>query len=751
MGALCCAHNRQTIKSTDDEQAALTGNDEDDKINLSDIEMGDTPELEYPGGSQPSPLQGGNVINNHRHLYMCDEPRSCPSVLNIGQIIKYYLSWISKRSKHKHKDKGMHHYIHKTFPETYHQYNYSHVSLINDFNHILFKHKHEMDIIIDSVFNTRQLNADTHHFILTRIHCNRSPFEECIKMYFGYQESAEICTQQLCDKIYCFLFHNITSFQNDINIEHKDEHDERQQSDEMNALIHSHDSEDEEDEYIHMNTPLLQIQKQCKARKVLYQKMRGLDRISDKNKFFTNIQPQMNNHLGFRYYYWSYYRDNTDADMYNIGYQVSDWYITNKHVTLKEELLSASIPLQLFDLLLKSAINYLGCDHCKQHMICNTARWETQYNIIKGSEITASHLICVLLWCNHDSFRASLCDTYHRISGEETDVALKERHSHFYYVGKYLREIVECFGGAGTSANESQSIWYHAIHDSLVFDSRNNRIKWPMSVTNKYEVIYLNTETEHGLILELVSDTNYFDCQWISDFVYENDKLLIGGLTPLVLNTIICIKHGVCHDYSMYWNALYIIKQVMSGCKHECKDVKMQSVVRKLITNKMYSVYTDCGSLPMYIDKATNAYFSGLDRVNINYKLVTEKAENGGYAFLKPLLLQSNEDNSLSFVNLDIFQSLFACLKEMVIDFSECRDEECCVNSAVFEYVLLHLKALNEWNEISICLGGGVHEEAISEVIDLYKDQFGALNWILMYVSESNRITISNHTTSIMF
>merc|ERR1711902_10223 len=100
-----------------------------------------------------------------------------------------------------------------------------------------------------------------------------------------------------------------------------------------------------------------------------------------------------------------------------------------------------------------------------------------------------------------------------------------------------------------------------------------------------------------------------------------------------------------------------------------------------------------------------------------------EKEENGGYQFLETLLLCCNGDDNLSFINIDIFRSLFIALKEIIINFNGCTKEEYCVDPKLFSYILLHLKSVN-WNQILIALPDNYDEEKISNTINSYKDQF---------------------------
>jgi len=643
------------------------------------------------------------------------------------------------------------------------------------------------------------------------------------QMYFGWQDCDELHTQQLLDKIYCYLLGDLhpviraVAQQNKSNANgaEEDEQDEKSVSkskNEMDALIHSHaasrcEHDDDDDEYVHVDKARSDIQRTLKERKLSYRKLRGFDRVNHANKFVTTLPDLQHDEQvalrleqqcgGVAYYYWPYFEHRADKDACNVGYQYKDWFVPKTYASLKEEVLSHGelVDVMQWDLLMKAANDYVHTHYCKAVLKCKSSAFETEYAISRGSAVSLSHLICVLLYCNHDAFRSALLKTYRRIPVEETDEALKRRHSAFYHVAKSLRELVECFGSVQQRKNgfihnhhsvaqkhgsddehdhdddskehEEQQMpantsavrfYYHCIADSLVFVNKNIKINCPLSVTTKYEVIYMNTNDENGLILQLSHDTNhhrnsYFDCKWISDFVNENEYLLIGGHNAVSIDTVLSCKNDVCRDYKIYLDALHIIKMLIQGefYRHSDKlnmDDTLQIVARQLITNRMYAAYADSQSLPAYIQKLTNFYFETLQSAHINFKSITEKAENGGYPFLRQLLLNTNDDDEkVTFIKVDIFKSLFPNLQEIAVDFKECQPADYKLDSRLFSYILLHLKSV-KWKQMLITLPNNSYEEdKLSSTIGSFRDQFEQLNWKLIREPYQNNISIVHSVT----
>ena len=177
----------------------------------------------------------------------------------------------------------------------------------------------------------------------------------------------------------------------------------------------------------------------------------------------------------------------------------------------------------------------------------------------------------------------------------------------------------------------------------------------------------------------------------------------------------------------------------------------LQIVAKRLITNRIYNAYSDWQSLPIYIQKITNYYFETMTNVNINYKSIKEKEENGGYIFLKNLLLNTESDDDdddnndlITFISIDIFKLLFPNLKEMTIDFTDCLKNEYIINGRLFSYMALFLKSIN-WHQIMIILPDNYDEDKLFSTINSFKYQFEQFNWTLKRESYQHRITFLNN------
>merc|ERR1719350_2265196 len=122
---------------------------------------------------------------------------------------------------------------------------------------------------------------------------------------------------------------------------------------------------------------------------------------------------------------------------------------------------------------------------------------------------------------------------------------LMARHSNFWHLGRLLRELIECFGKKMYNKN---IVFYHGICDNMLFVNQTAMYFYaPLSTTTSIEcaIAYSNTENDSDYLLELKDDdtvlgmARYFDCEWISDYAMEAEKLFIGGYKPLKIETVL--------------------------------------------------------------------------------------------------------------------------------------------------------------------------------------------------------------------
>eukprot|EP01084_Bolivina_argentea_P301913 521006_1 len=207
---------------------------------------------------------------------------------------------------------------------------YSDKDLINDFNHFLFEHQHELEGVYQSLIDQDHVlchvaNCD----IMARNHRDRSICnnrEQVRTMY--YSEDIEyICTQQLLDKIHCYFYHTF-----DIGLKLSN----------TNLLTIDTELKQSDNENVNnivtkcTNLILQKSQKYAKYHRTMHKYMT----MSNDTSIYS---------FGFRFYYWSYFKENRSTSdrglgsfgesiSANPGYTLGDLYVDAKFKSIKEEI-----------------------------------------------------------------------------------------------------------------------------------------------------------------------------------------------------------------------------------------------------------------------------------------------------------------------------------------------------------------------------------------------------------------------------
>ena len=149
-------------------------------------------------------------------------------------------------------------------------------------------------------------------------------------------------------------------------------------------------------------------------------------------------------------------------------------------------------------------------------------------------------------------------------SDKQRRESIKNRHRNYYWMARYLRESIECFGLKIPANNKSFQV-YHGVNRFVTFSSAYSYIKGPLSTTRSYAVAQ-RFSVNQGMILELeinvdewrqkthINKMNCIDCAWISDFGAEQEVLFCGGINRFTFNTIIDVSSTI--DYSKYIRGL---------------------------------------------------------------------------------------------------------------------------------------------------------------------------------------------------
>eukprot|EP01084_Bolivina_argentea_P280024 478804_1 len=342
---------------------------------------------------------------------------------------------------------------------------YNETKALNDFNHLLFCHTHQFE----DIYNMNNKDECNLHKCISlrrnqRDRC-RLTNEENILLNL-YTDRDNIPSQQLLDRMHCYIFHTF-------DIGYKLTRKEKQE-----VVVTEMKNDNNDFDFIASN-----INKVVEQKRRTYRNVKRFHRLNANiNKYSSIHASQWNRYsYGFRFFYWSYYKNNSsrydDAEIANryceegVNYEpnanssVGDWYIHNKYYNIKDELLQNTICLiskTQWKNLIQTAGIHLSTNRVRK-ISCLRKKTAICYEMIYGTKIAAKHLIAIMVHSNYDEFQFKFGETFRQKDKNEKYDELKKRHSSCYWMARYLRECVECFG---TYTECENIVLYHGVNQN---------------------------------------------------------------------------------------------------------------------------------------------------------------------------------------------------------------------------------------------------------------------------------------------
>eukprot|EP01084_Bolivina_argentea_P271991 462985_1 len=398
-------------------------------------------------------------------------------------------------------------------------------------------------------------------------------------------------------------------------------------------------------------------------------RLRGEDRMNN-NKFVTNMQFDQNNDVtktidtvdnktekkddecddnneeintnetlsfcfGQRYYYWDRFKNLNKIDPFNPGYKYSDWYISKKYQTFKQEIINELDITEYNEALNKATILLQQSNSLKSKKSIHL------YNIETCMPLQCPHLMSVIFYTDYSSLCFKFSATFRKQSTNESNESMKKRNSMFWNWSKLLHETIQCWG---TVFNENCGIdkikrLYHGV-SQMYITTFLARFCSPTSMTKQLAVSAMFAGHD-GIILEFRQHVAqyrhqpyYFNCTLISRFAAEDERLFAGGKgfngALLQFSSIRNIKTE--ENYSAFVKALTLFDTILNGqplkemwwlLEDELIEVAVHIEFCADIISKLYNVIqSKCISdkLPVYIVKTFEMFINKKSTITIDIK-----------------------------------------------------------------------------------------------------------------------------------
>eukprot|EP01084_Bolivina_argentea_P259594 438066_1 len=317
------------------------------------------------------------------------------------------------------------------------------------------------------------------------------------QQYFG-TNATEIVTQRMLDQMHLYMYHDLTRRNTDINSTKVAGNQSR-----FGTVVHKQLKNNERNE-----------------------ENNATNDFKDFENDNDNLESDSYN-FGQQFFYWEYYKNHK-------------WFIRPKYDNFKHELTTNTIySINAFSWMIEweNAKDKLENDELVRNLRSNH-EFHAKYKIKPDKPVTMNHLMAILFYCNTTELQSKFSSTYRQLTHVmETQDDFKRRHSHYFYFGKYLREIVEVFGDVLV---EDDIIFYHGINHPLYFTKMIAKFYCPTSTSKKFGVA-ANFAGTDGMVLSFTKyfrNAFYFDCI-LSGFDQEEECLFIGGYAALRISNIV--------------------------------------------------------------------------------------------------------------------------------------------------------------------------------------------------------------------
>eukprot|EP01083_Nonionella_stella_P116464 346066_1 len=552
-------------------------------------------------------------------------------------------------------------------------------SVLDNFGHLMHKHNHHEHDVADefeSIYKALGGACDIKtckRFKRHQIYRERDQIasQNTLKDIYNVDDDTEVTHKQIMDKIHCFYRHCY-----DIG--------NRLTPDEEEQMILS--KRENGDAF-----PIFKKHQKTCGKNVgylgRYKKFTLFGKVCDDTKSQTSTRTQPMFSLGYRF-----------------RYGASGYYgclVDKKYESLKEELTCNDLVIltteQFNNELRKSKLHFHSfC--CKTKMngsrakITAKLRQHTKANDIaylledwahSGAPkfgngpheavdpvLQLHHVLSLMVYCNFTDLQFAFSATYRKKTLNEPDECVLDRHSTFYHLGKYLKEVVDWFGAEvditfDLDAGPSRPTrFYHGMNDEFMFPKIIDiNIRTPLSTTTRFSVA-ARFARESGVIVTLKTRSDKSKCMsvdWLSDYGNESEHLFVQSGASFNFENIIVVQDGV--QLAPIFRCIRHLEKMQ-----DVVTMQDQKVLQSLIENELYrklgteSKYSKCCGLHKYAGTIFHQYCVNKNKIEIDKENMVSNM-----AFLNRYFMV-DEYPKWDWIDLNVLCSLYPNIEQLQYD-----------------------------------------------------------------------------------
>ena len=274
--------------------------------------------------------------------------------------------------------------------------------------------------------------------------------------------------------------------------------------------------------------------------------------------------------MGLRFYYWTYYKDKeqlgideqviSSTNNYNnhSGYAVKNLFILPQYGSFKEEIsFYKYLTVKQYKKEITTKINkYINANIVKKTKAIHPGYnpYVKHYGIKRKDPLKREHVLSIVLYCDYSDLCSDFSRSFRKISRYEQLENIKKRNRKYYYLSKYLREVVEAYGQclkgdryhdrSNKFINKLTGPFYSGVSVLLNVPEFNIRLCSPTSTSMQIEVA-IKFSGEEGIILQF-NNSNWqcrylrcFNVSWLSRYKEEDERFVLFSY----FYCFCCFKH----------------------------------------------------------------------------------------------------------------------------------------------------------------------------------------------------------------
>ena len=400
--------------------------------------------------------------------------------------------------------------------------------------------------------------------------------------------------------------------------------------------------------------------------------------------------------VGYRFYYWEFYKDikeipNDEIQPQNIddhlGYDICDLYVCPKYSSFKEELCNYDGDFKdQYENKIKTKVQYwLRSKKMKiqQKKMMNRNFYIRILDLLHYGHLEKNYhelalkfdnVLALVLYCDYSELCTRFSKSFRKQNVFETLTSVKSRNSKYFWFSKSLRETVELFGNNGYYKKEKDDIlergddacgpFYCGMNQLMVMNSFCIRLSSPTSTSRQMSVA-MKFGGDDGIIIQFKNDIDFvneylcgFRCT-LSDYVEESETLFFGGFAPIHIESIRIKRTD--ENFKIYCAALFYLDSILCGSvvkiKKKSKEKNYDIILQILFYSRIGQNDISLPSLPEYIKQTINAFVNSKSQIILNLANIHDHVDKKVANLIMNYIVPNSELETTSNKNQDYYMS----------------------------------------------------------------------------------------------